>query len=224
VVILKESGSLRKMLKNTISLTLFFLIFYSVILTLSFLDNGTKCFPVTIITTQKDDIDKMLESLELCALSVEVEKMTFDSAVFNHYEKLPVKDIYLYSAEIPYLDWERIKNMDDAITEANPYFEKTIRDFADSKLKYLSIAFIFIFFTGLIFMVKIAPSWKNTPGQFRLSVLASSVTFFILSAVTLSLSIAELNSFVLLSLSVVFAVFLIIILIISRLLKSRDEK
>ena len=221
---MKESGSLRKILKNIISLVLFFLIFYSVILTLSFLDNGTKCFPVTIITTEKDTVDKMLESLKLCALSVEVEKMTFDSAVFNHYEKLPVKEIYLYSAEIPYHDWERIKNMDDAITEANPYFEKTVKNFSDSKLKYLSIAFIFIFFTGLIFMVRIAPSWKSTHGQFRLSILVSSVTFFVLSAVAFSFSTAELNSFILMSLSVVFTVFLIIILIISRLLKSRDEK
>ncbi len=67
--------------------------------------------------------------MNVCSVSVASERMTFDSSIFNHYETLPVKEIYLYSMKIPYENWSEVKNMEDVITEANPYIEEIVSFF-----------------------------------------------------------------------------------------------
>lgn len=221
---MKESAVMVKILKNIAAITLFFALFYAVVLIFSFLENGVRCFPVTIITTDKEATDDILDSIELCSMSVEIEKMTFDSAVFNHYEKLPVKEIYLYSVEMPFSEWDSIKNMNDAITETNPYIYDIVNEFNNSKIRYQSIAFIFVFLLGLVFLLKTAPSWKSTKKEFKVSFFFLSATFFLLSGALLAFSKVELYPFILITLSILLSAYLIIFLIIYQLMKKPEKK
>lgn len=190
----------------------------------SYLENKNSCFPVTIITTEKEITDKTLEAATICSISVQTEKMTFDSSVFNHYEKLPVKDIYLYSVEIPYSEWERLKSLEDAITEANPYLEDIVKNFSGSKMKYFSISFIFIFFIGLVFLVKTAPSWKSSIRQFKISVVSVLTAYFGLSGIIFSLFKKNLYPFISITLFILLIAYTVILLIIWRLMKNSRSK
>jgi hypothetical protein len=221
---LKEPGSIKTIVRNISVLIIFFTVFYLILYGFSYLENRLSCFPVTVITTEKETTDKILDSMEICSISIEVEKMTFDSAVFNHYEKLPVKDIYLYSVEIPYSQWEIIKKTDDSITESNPYIADIIEDYVNFKIKYLSIAFIFLFFAGLISLLKAAPSWKITKKQFNTSSVSTIVTYIVLSALMFPPFPKSLYPFIAITLSILLAVYFIILIIIWRLMKTSGLK
>jgi len=221
---LKETGYFGSIAGNILTLIVFFTIFYFLLYGFSYLESRIICFPVTVITTEKEATDRIFDSMEICSKSIEVEKMTFDSAIFNHYEKLPVKDIYLYSVEIPYSQWENIRKIDDSITEANPYIEDIIEDYVHSKIKYLSIAFIFIFLAGLISLLKAAPSWKTTKKQFKISSLSTLITFIILSSLMFPPFQKSLYPFIAINLSILLAVCFIIFIIVSRLMKTSGLK
>ena len=120
-----------------------------------YLENMVSCFPVTMITTQKEPVEKALSEMKVCSLSVQSERMTFDSSIFNHYEALPVKEIYLYYMKIPYENWGEVKNMEDVITEANPYIEDIVSLYAASKIRFQLFSFIFLMLIGVYFVFKI---------------------------------------------------------------------
>lgn len=221
---LKGTGDFRSAIKNVFVLMLFFSVFYLVLYMFSYLENKLLCFPVTVITTEKESTDKVFDLMKICSISIEVEKMTFDSAVFNHYEKFPVKDIYLYSVEIPYSEWETIKKIDGSMNETNPYIEDIIEDYVHSKIKYLSIAFIFIFLAGLISLLKAAPSWKTTKKQFKISSLSTLITFIILSSLMFPSFQRSLYPFIAINLSILLAVCFIIFIIVWRLMKTSGLK
>lgn len=224
VIALKETGNFRLVIKNVIVVALFFSIFYITLYIFSYLENKILCFPVTVITTEKESTDKVFDSMEICSISLEVEKMTFDSAVFNHYEKFPVKDIYLYSVEIPYSEWETIKKIDDSINESNPYIEDIIEDYVHSKIKYLSIAFIFLFFAGLISFLKVAPSWKFTKKQFQISLFSSMITYTVFSGALFSSFQKSLYPLITITLFILMTTYFIILIIVWRLMKTSRLK
>lgn len=182
-------GSLRFLLN--ISKRIFFLFALFVLLFMQgyfivYIENLVSCFPITIITTQKESVEKTLHSLKVCSVSVQSERMTFDSSIFNHYETLPVKEIYLYSMKIPYTDWGRVKNMEDVITEANPYIEDIVSAYSGSKIKIWLFSFVFFVLTGVYFVFKIVASNRTSKKSFIIvSTIISScyiaATIFILN-------------------------------------------
>ncbi len=226
VMILKGSAGtgIGSIIRKISVLVVFFSVLYFILYGFSYLEKRISCFPVTVITTDKTATDKIFDSMEICSISVAVEKMTFDSAVFNHYEKLPVKDIYLYSVEIPYLQWESVKKIDDAISEANPYIEDIIEDYVHSRIKYQSIAFIFLFFAGLLFLFKAAPSWKINRKQFLTTSVSVIMTYLILSFFVFSSFQWNLYPLISITLSILFSIYLIILIIIWRLMKNPEAK
>ena len=106
-----EANFLKIAIKKTIFLLVLFLLIYSATGIFSYLEKKTKCFPITVITVEKKPIEELLQSVKTCSLSVESEKMTFDSSIFNHYETPPVKDIFLFYIEIPFSDWQLFSEM-----------------------------------------------------------------------------------------------------------------
>ena len=152
-----EANFLKIAIKKTIFLLVLFLLMYSATGIFSYLEKKTKCFPITVITVEKKPIEELLQSVKTCSLSVESEKMTFDSSIFNHYETPPVKDIFLFYIEIPFSDWQLFSEMENAISEANPFLLDTISRYSSSKLKIFLLAYISLFFLGLIFV----PQKKN---------------------------------------------------------------
>lgn len=215
---------LSRLIKNLFALFLFFLFFYTVIYFFSFLENTVKCFPATVITTEKEAVDKILVDIEVCEISVDIEKMTFDSAVFNHYEKLPVKDIYLYSIKIPFSKWSQIKNLEDSISETNPYIEEIVTTYVNSRIRYFSIAFVLIFLTGLVFLVKIAPSWRSTKKVFFITAYFTSITFIVFSVLGFFFFSGNLYPLIGISASILFAAYLTILIIVHRLMKTGGSK
>ena len=174
--------------KKIFFLCTIFLLFFAQGNLFVYLDNLVSCFPVTIITTQKAPVEEKISAMKVCSVSVQSERMTFDSSIFNHYETLPVKEIYLYSMKIPYENWSEVKNMEDVITEANPYIEDIVSSYAGSKIKFQLFSFIFMMFAGICLVFKIVASNKSSKKSF----FAVSI---IISVLYLAAAIALLNLF-----------------------------
>ena len=171
---------------------IFFLILLFIVLSLQnylilCLENLTECFPVTLITTQKESVEAAVSQLKTCSVSVQSERMTFDSSIFNHYETLPVKEIYLYSLKIPYADWNEIKNLDDVIPEANPYVEDVVSVYAVSKMKFYLFFFVFSVVLGIYFIFKIVASNKMPRKRFLIISIINSIFYMVCSALLLYL-------------------------------------
>ncbi|HNW82621.1 MAG TPA: hypothetical protein PKG52_06970 [bacterium] len=200
------------------ALLLFFVVFNVIIYFFTFMESLNACFPVTVITTDRTQIDNIINDLTVCSESVDTEKMTFDSAIFNHYETPPVKDVYLFSLSFPYEKWDRVKNLDNAITDINPYVEKTVITYNGARIKFFSIAFIIIFGIWLIFTIRIAPSWKKSKHNFFVTAISTVISFTILSFLSCFFASAKTYSFIFISISVFFVTYIIILSIIYRLI------
>ena len=174
---------LLQIFKRIFFLFLIFILLFLQCYLVVYIENLVSCFPVTVITTQKEPVEKMLTSLKVCSVSVQSERMTFDSSIFNHYEMLPVKEIYLYSMKIPYSDWNEVKNMEDVITEANPYIEDIVSFYSVSKMKMWLFLFVFSTVFGLIFVFKTVASNKMSKKQFLAVSIINSLVYLTCSVV-----------------------------------------
>lgn len=184
-----------------------------------YLENTVSCFPATIITTQKEPVEQALSAVQLCSVSVQSERMTFDSSIFNHYETLPVKEIFLYSVKLPYQNWTEIKNMEDTITEANPYIEEAVLFYTASKMKYLLFSFILSTLFGIVFVFRVIASTKMTKKQFWFVSIINSVLYITASIVLLIAFPAFVLPLAATSAGVLFLVYLTTSIINYRLAK-----
>ena len=196
-----------------------FLLFFAQGNLFVYLENMVSCFPVTIITNQKAPVEEKITAMNVCSVSVQSERMTFDSSIFNHYETLPVKEIYLYSMKIPYENWSEIKNMEDVITEANPYIEDIVSLYAASKIKFQLFSFIFMMLTGTYFVFKIVASNKLTKKSFFVVSIIISTLYVAATITLLNLFPSFVISLSAVSSGVLFLVYAIITLINYRLAK-----
>ena len=184
-----------------------------------YVENMAACFPITIITTQKAPVEEKISAMNVCSVSVQSERMTFDSSIFNHYETLPVKEIYLYSMKIPYENWSEVKNMEDVITEANPYIEDIVSLYGVSKIKFQLFSFVFMMLMGVYFVFKIVASNKVTKKSFFVISTIISISYILATAALLNLSPAFVMPLSAISSGVLFLVYVIITLINYRLAK-----
>ena len=206
--------------KKLVFLTLFFIIWYFQNYLIVYLENLADCFPVTLITTQKEQVEKLISQLKTCSVSVQSERMAFDSSIFNHYETLPVKEIYLYSVKIPYSDWKsEVKDLEDAITEANPYIDEIVSFYNSSKMKFWLCSFIFSTLLGICFIFRIAASNKVTKKQFVAVSVLNSVIYIIYSVLLVSLFPAFVMPLSVISPGVLFAAYTVVSLITYKLSK-----
>lgn len=196
-----------------------FLIFFAQGNLFVYLENLVSCFPVTIITTQKAPVEQVIDTMKVCSLSVQSERMTFDSSIFNHYETLPVKEIYLYSMKIPYSEWGGIKNMEDVITEANPYVEDVVSLYAASKIKFQLLSFVFTMLVGIYFVFRIAESKKMSKKQYLFVFATISMLYVVCSALLLISCPMVVMPLSAVSAGVLFAAFVTVSLITYRLSK-----
>ena len=205
--------------KKIFFLLIFFLLLAAQNHLFLYLENLSSCFPATIITTQKEPVEQVLGEIKLCSVSVQSERMTFDSSIFNHYETLPVKEIFLYSVKIPYSSWEEIKNMEDTITEANPYIEEIVSFYLGSKMKSKLLSFVFLIFFGTVMMFKTAAVNKMSKKQFLTSFAINSMAYVAMSVVFLTAFPAFLMPLSATAAGVLFLTFIIVSLINYRLAK-----
>ena len=215
-------GNLRFLLhvfKRIFFLAVLFLLLFVQSYFIVYIENLVSCFPVTIITTQKESVENALSSLKVCSVSVQSERMTFDSSIFNHYETLPVKEIYLYSMKIPYSDWGGVKNMEDVITEANPYIEDIVSVYGASKIKIWLFSFVFFVLVGIYFVFKIVATNKMSKKQFLIVSLMISLLYVLTSVFLLSSFPALVMPLSAVSAGVLFAAYTAISLITYKLSK-----
>ena len=184
-----------------------------------YFENMVECFPATIITTQKEPVEQALGEVRLCSVSVQSERMTFDSSIFNHYETLPVKEIFLYSVKLPYRNWEDIKNMDDTITEANPYMEEIVSFYLGSKMKSQLLSFIFSILIGAVLIFNIAAAYKMTKKQFFALFIINSIVYVVASICLLTAFPAFLLPLSATSAGVLFLTLILVSLLNYRLAK-----
>lgn len=206
-------------LKRIFFLTLFFLVLSLQNYLIVYLENLAGCFPVTLITTQKEQVETAVSRLRTCSVSVQSERMTFDSSIFNHYETLPVKEIYLYSMKIPYENWDEIKNMEDVIPEANPYIEEIVSFYLGSRMKFYLFSFIFSTVLGVYFILRIMASNKMTKKQFVIISVINSVVYIVCSWFLISSFPAFLMPLSAVSAGVLFVAYLLMTLMNYKLLK-----
>lgn len=205
--------------KRLIFLAVLFFFLYLQCSLVSYAEGLVSCFPATVITTQREYAEQVIASSEVCSVSVESEKMTFDSSIFNHYEKLPVKEIYLYSIALPYKNWNSVKTMEDSITEANPYIEHITTTYIGSKMKLWLGSFVLSFVVGLFMVFKLVAPKDSSKRRF------AGVTI-IISACYLACSCFVTLSFptFLFPLSLVPSVILFIAYLVMSLLSFRMAK
>ena len=184
-----------------------------------YFENMVECFPATIITTQKEPVEQALGEVRLCSVSVQSERMTFDSSIFSHYETLPVKEIFLYSVKLPYRNWEDIKNMDDTITEANPYMEEIVSFYLGSKMKSQLLSFIFSILIGAVLIFNIAAAYKMTKKQFFALFIINSIVYVVASICLLTAFPAFLLPLSATSAGVLFLTLILVSLLNYRLAK-----
>lgn len=205
--------------KRIFFLCALFLLFFAQGSLFVYLENMVSCFPITIITNQKAPVEEKITAMNVCSVSVASERMTFDSSIFNHYETLPVKEIYLYSMKIPYENWSEVKNMEDVITEANPYIEEIVSSYTASKIKFQLFSFIFLMFAGSFFVFKTVASNKTSKKSFTTVSIIISILYIAAAIFVLNLFPAFLMPLSAVSAGVLFLVYLIITLINYRLAK-----
>lgn len=184
-----------------------------------YLENMASCFPITVISNQKEPVEQVLSTMPVCSVSVQSERMTFDSSIFNDYEKLPVKEIYLYSMKIPYENWSEVKNMEDVITEANPYIEEIVSSYTASRIKFQLFSFIFLMLAGVYFVFKIVASNKLPKKTFLVVSIIISILYVALTVALLNLFPAFMLLLSAVSAGVLFLIYLIISLLNYRLAK-----
>ena len=205
---------------KNLALLLFFVLFNVIIYFFTFMENLNDCFPATVITTDRTQVDNILHDIDTCSVVVDTEKMTFDSAIFNHYENPPVKDVYLFSLSFPYEKWDIFKNLDNAISDTNPYVEKIVVTYNSSRMKLFSVAFMLIFGLWLVFTVRIAPSWKRSKHVFFVTSISTLVCFMVLSFLSYLLASIKIYSFILIALSIFLITYIVILAIIYRLITT----
>lgn len=205
--------------KKIFCLALLFLVMAAQNALFIYFEHMASCFPATIITTQKEPVEQALGEIKLCSVSVQSERMTFDSSIFNHYETLPVKEIFLYSVELPYQNWSEIKNMEDTITEANPYIEETVSFYLGSKMKSLLISLVFSIFIGAILIFKITAADKMSKKQFVVLLIINSILYVAASILLLTAFPAFVMPLSAISAGVLFSIFILVSLLNYRLAK-----
>lgn len=217
---MEERHPVVTLLQKNLALVLFFVFFNITAYFFTFMEGLSRCFPATLITTDKSAVDNIIGELDVCSITVDTEKMTFDSSIFNHYETPPVKDVYLYSLSFSYEKWDRVKNLDSVLSDTNPYVEKTVSAYNGSKIKLFSIGFVIVFSLWLLFTAKISPSWKRSRRSFFTTSVSTIFTFIILSAVSFTFTSPDIHSFVTISLSVFFVTYIVILSVIYRFISS----
>lgn len=120
----------------------FFLILYGLNSGFAYLEEIILCFPVTVITTSKGLVDEIVQDKQVCSYTTDVEKFMVDSQIFSGSAMPPVKDIYLLKLRTAYTSWKNISNMDNAITEVNPFVSDTAEYYLKNKLKLLIFSFV----------------------------------------------------------------------------------
>lgn len=205
--------------KSIFFLTLFFIVLSLQNYLIIHLENLTECFPVTLITTQKEAVETVISDLKTCSVSVQSERMTFDSSIFNHYETLPVKEIYLYSLKIPYQNWNEIKNLEDVIPEANPYIEDIVSLYTASKMKFHLFSFIFSMVLGIYFIFRIVASNKMKRKPFLAISTINSIVYIVYSILLLTFFPAVVMPLSATSAGVLFAAYVLMTLMNYKLLK-----
>lgn len=221
---MEERSLVRSVIYKNLFLFLFFLIFYVVIYSFTFLENLNDCFPATVITTDREQVDRIVNGIDLCYISVETEKMTFDSAIFNHYETPPVKDVFLFSISMPYEKWDLLKSLENAISDTNPYVENTVVVYNSSRIKFLSVAFIIISLIWLLFSTKTVPSWRRSKHDLFVTVIFTSINFVLLSTFSYLIASPKVHSFITITLSLFLITYIIILAIIYRLISTGEIK
>lgn len=209
--------------KTTLLLVLFFLI-YLVTFLFSYLETRTKCFPITVITVEEKPVKEMIKSVKTCSFSVESEKMTFDSSIFNHYETPPVKDIFLFFVEIPFADWQMFSEMENAIPEANPFLLRIVSKYSSSRLKIFLLAYITLFFLGLIILVRIAPSKKEPHYNYKKSAILTVFLFLLFSIPAFIIFDSGILLFVFFILITLLIAYISVLLILYRLVFTGEIK
>ena len=208
-----------QILKRIVFLVLFFVILAFQNYLFIYVENLAACFPVTLITTQKSSAEKIIAASEICSVSVQSERMTFDSSIFNHYETLPVKEIYLYSVKIPYKNWNEIKNSEDIIPEANPYIGEIVSFYLESKMKCWVFSFVFSALLGLFFVFEIVASNKMPRKRFFIISIVNSVVCVVCSALLIYLFPVFVMPLSATSAGVFFMAYLLMTLMNYKLLK-----
>ncbi len=205
-----------RILKNQFPVLFFFILFFSILHILNYLDNISFCFPVTVIAIDREIIDDISKKEGVCSSYVISEKMTFDSSIFNHYETPPVKDIFLLTIKLPYHEWENIKNIDHITVEANPFIESTVEKYFESRLKWLSIAFILLFLAGLFLFASSMPSKKESSELFKINTIVTFALFFSFSIYTFFNFSFKIFPLAALTLSSTFLVYIMFLLLYYR--------
>ena len=219
-----EVGFFKTAIKKTTLLSVLFLFIYLVTGLFSYLEIRTKCFPITVITVKEKPVRELIQSVKTCSFSVESEKMTFDSSIFNHYETPPVRDIFLFYVEIPFADWALFSEMENSIPEANPFLLEIISRYSSSKLKIFLLAYISLFFIGLIFLLRIAPSKKDPHYNFRKISFITCFLYILFSIPTFFIFDSSILIFAFFTLVTLFIAYISVLLILYRLIFSGETK
>lgn len=149
----------------------FFVLLYLFGALTGLLERTVTCFPMSIVTTNKEIAEKLADRPGNCRSSVEVEKFMIESAIFNDTDLPPVRDIYLVFIEADYAAWEEVQKLGDAIAEMNPFLKRVADFYLVGRLKIMAIAFAM----GIIMAVLTFPFALPRRSPFRRLDIAAGI-------------------------------------------------
>jgi hypothetical protein len=202
---------------------IFFVMIHLLLTVLSYLDNITECFPVTVITVEEEVVKSVLSREGVCESDLFSEKMTFDSSIFNHYETPPVKEIFFLTVKLPYTEWDSIVEAEEATVEANPFVESLVKSYYLSRLKWLTISFIVVFVLGLFLFAASIPSKTQGFEIFKPNTSLTVLIFLSGSFSVISRYPAGLMMFSGLSLLSVLMVYIMFLVLYSRFVLEEKQ-
>lgn len=221
---MEKAGFFKAALKKTSLLLVLFLLIYLATFLFAYLETRTNCFPITVITVEEESVKQMIKSIKTCSFSVESEKMTFDSSIFNHYETPPVKDIFLFYVEIPFANWQMFSEIENVIPEANPFLLRIVRKYSSSKLKVFLLAYIMLFVSGLIILFRVAPSKKEPSYNYKKTAILTVFLYLLFSVpafVVFNSGILLFAFFILITLLIAY---ISMLLILYRLIFAEEKR
>ncbi len=119
----------------------FFVLFYLLGILVSLLEHTVRCFPMTVVTSEKTIAEQVVALPGNCSGVVETEKFMIESAIFNDVDLPPVRDIYLVTLEGDYARWEDLLRLSDAIVEMNPFLKRVADLYVVGRLKLFAASF-----------------------------------------------------------------------------------
>ncbi len=156
--------------------------------TTDYMEQYIRCYPITVITTSKDTVNTIKNTIPSCSFAVQNEKVTIDSRLLNDNERAPVRTIYLVLTHIPFHLVSQVSTLSDTEIEENVFVKKAVGIWEKSKMKTLVLSFFLLTVFGVLSTLLTLFSAQKTAMSRKSAILIHSLEMLAIIVPSLALS------------------------------------